>query len=594
MKSIRNSLAAILGLLLLANNSFAVTGWTNQLGGALNDGVNWNTGVAPVSGEEMKFYEPAGSSLPNGLTLNLTLNANLTAGSWNDGYGRNVWNLDLAGFNLDLASGNNSGWTTTVSDQHSTNTVTSSSGIGNVFARGLFLAGWNSLSLLEVKGANTRFTIQTGTGDRVIQGTNRNSTAFDPGAWFKVSGGSMVTNKDAGYLVGSAAGTHGGIYLTDAGTVHYATNGATLYLGGYNAQASYAHNVASIGDLIITNGAKWIMGQSASALTMGREFGTIGNLKITGSGSAFTNRQDGAGTARNFLGGKGQATILIENGGSMGTPEGSYIGRGNVGGGAFDATAKTVMTIRDAGSTYVSGYWGGAIGGQGTGLVYVANGGKFTANGGGAGALLGIGIDNSYTGNGTNYAAYGLLSVSNATSSAVVRNLTIGDKGTGKAEVMDGALLQVTGLATNSSILMGRGNLTISDASVTSVGGLTTSGTNSIAIEIGSKAHGLYYMTLAGDLTLGAAGADVTTLNITTAGDYVSAGFGSTIKLIDYNVKSGVFANIADGGVFVAAGDEFQLIYGAGDTYLTVIPEPASILLLLSGIVGAYKLRRRS
>jgi hypothetical protein len=505
-----------------------------------------------------------------------------------------VWNLDLAGFNLDLASGNNSGWTTTVSDQHSTNTVTSTgAGIGNVFARGLFLAGWNSISLLEVKGANTRFTIQTGTGDRVIQGTNRNSTAFDPGAWFKVSGGSMVTNKDAGYLVGSAAGTHGGIYLTDAGTVHYATNGATLYLGGYNAQASYAHNVASIGDLIITNGAKWIMGQSSSALTMGREFGTIGNLKITGSGSAFTNRADN-GTARNFLGGKGQATILIENGGSMGTPEGSYIGRGNVGGGAFDATAKTVMTIKDAGSTYVSGYWGAQIGSQGTGLVYVANGGKFTANGAGDGARLGMGVDVSYTGNGTNYAAYGLLSVSNATSSAVVKDLRIGDKGSGKVEVMDGAVLTVTGATTASDIIMGRGNLTISDASATAAGDLITSGTNSLVFELGSRGHGLYYLTLTGDLLLGTAGADVTTLTITTAGDYVSEGLGSTVKLMDYNVKSGVFANIGDGGTFTTAGDEFQLTYGAGETFLTVIPEPASVLLMVSGLVAAWKLRRRA
>jgi hypothetical protein len=141
---------------------------------------------------------------------------------------------------------------------------------------------------------------------------------------------------------------------------------------------------------------------------------------------------------------------------------------------------------------------------------------------------------------------------------------------------------------------MGRGNLTISDASATAAGDLITSGTNSIAIEIGSKAHGLYYMTLTGDLLLGTAGADVTTLTITTAGDYVSAGLGSTVKLIDYNVKSGVFANMADGATFTTAGDEFQLTYGAGDTYLTVIPEPASILLLVSGLVGAYKLRRRS
>jgi hypothetical protein len=205
-----------------------------------------------------------------------------------------------------------------------------------------------------------------------------------------------------------------------------------------------------------------------------------------------------------------------------------------------------------------------------------------------------MGVDVSYTGNGTNYAAYGLLSVSNATSSAVVKDLRIGDKGSGKVEVMDGAVLTVTGATTASDIIMGRGNLTISDASATAAGDLITSGTNSLVFELGSRGHGLYYLTLTGDLLLGTAGADVTTLTITTAGDYVSAGLGSTVKLMDYNVKSGVFANIGDGGTFTTAGDEFQLTYGAGETFLTVIPEPASVLLLVSGLVAAWKLRRRA
>jgi hypothetical protein len=78
---------------------------------------------------------------------------------------------------------------------------------------------------------------------------------------------------------------------------------------------------------------------------------------------------------------------------------------------------------------------------------------------------------------------------------------------------------------------------------------------------------------------------------------------GETYTIATYgDTLSGAFASIDLSGL--GAGLELDtstyksgINYGDGEAdsiSLTVIPEPASILLMLSGIVGAYKLRRRS
>jgi len=274
-------------------------------------------------------------------------------------------------------------------------------------------------------------------------------------------------------------------------------------------------------------------------------------------------------------------TVTVASGGVVNANR-VVVGKGN-NDSVTRLTANGTLTVTGTGSK-VLGTSFSNIGELGKGEVSVLAGGKFAATD----LTLGRGWATVTGGNTTNAAAYGLLTVSNASSFVEVKSLTIGSEGTAKVVVADDGKLSTTG--TSSFITLKNSSLVIQDAEVTSTGGLTTSGTSALDIQLGSKAHGLYYMTLSGAMGL----AGTTALNITVAGDYASAGIGSTIKLIDYSTKSGAFSNIADGGTFTAGGEEFQLTYGAGDTYLTVIPEPASILLLLSGIVGAYKLRRRS
>jgi uncharacterized protein with beta-barrel porin domain len=82
---------------------------------------------------------------------------------------------------------------------------------------------------------------------------------------------------------------------------------------------------------------------------------------------------------------------------------------------------------------------------------------------------------------------------------------------------------------------------------------------------------------------------------------------GAVLRLVGNDVGTFTIATYGTltGGTFASVdttglGDGCtldSLAYGTGSSdsiTLTVIPEPASILLMLSGIAGAYKLRRRS
>jgi hypothetical protein len=199
-----------------------------------------------------------------------------------------------------------------------------------------------------------------------------------------------------------------------------------------------------------------------------------------------------------------------------------------------------------------------------------------------------LGTEKSYS--------YGMLTVSGAGSTAVVTQVRAGDasQSTTKGDVVveDGALLSMDldGIYLNNA-----SSLTIKDATVHGSTFETGFGTTKLAAELGNKSKAEYYLY--------ASVFDVhnsTTLDITLAGDF-SAILGDTIKLFDWDDagRTGTFDNLKDQDTFTSGSYEFRFNdanEGASESTLTVtaIPEPASILLLVSGLVAAYKLRRRS
>ena len=545
-------------LSLITTLSFAQTpaGWTNSAGGALNDAGNWY-GNTPAPGVEMKFYEngPGNNLPPNGLTIPLTLNANLTAKRWSCGWGWHVYDLNLSGFDLFLddpdAWDSSPAWWLNTSSQNSTNTIT---GTGTVWGADFSVgAGANSSGLLDVYGSSTRMAFTGNVSDCYLNGVNVDSAPFNAGSWFRVRGGATVTNGAHSVLVGSSDKTHGGIYLSDTGTVWYcppAVGGA--FFGGYG---SHTVSNEAIGDLVVSNGAKW----SGATIYFGRESGCIGNGKVTGAGSTLV-----APGCRIWIGGKGKGLLIIENGGSGSTPEGTWIGRGNLGGAGFSASAVGEVRVVGANSSYSAGYWGALVGNQATGLVYVSSGGSFIATGNGEGMVLGMGGEFSST----NTAAYGLFSVSNANSLGTIRRVEIGRYGKGKVEVMDEAKLNVTGAGADGYLkLRDGGNLTISDAEVTANGDLTSEGACTVRIELGARNHASNYLSVA-NLNLSSG---TPTLDVGVASDF-SAEHMETIKLIGCTTgRTGFFANRADQSTFTSGSYNFRITYSANSVYLTVL-----------------------
>jgi T5SS/PEP-CTERM-associated repeat protein len=220
-----------------------------------------------------------------------------------------------------------------------------------------------------------------------------------------------------------------------------------------------------------------------------------------------------------------------------------------------------------------------------TGRVEVLKGGEFTA----PNMRLGVGYSDWKPGNvsnfdGTNTAAYGSVLADDLGVLIVNGDMTVGVLG--KGDVM---------ASNNGEIYVG-GNLDVNtDGQVTVSDGYINASSSEMSgsllrLELGAKALTAYYLEVGGSLTL----TDVD-LQLALLGNF-SAGLGDTVNLISYGDLTGSFNGWTDGQAVVL--DEYEFTYNQGSTdaslTVTAIPEPASVLLMLSGILGAYKLRRRA
>jgi T5SS/PEP-CTERM-associated repeat protein len=565
MKIMRNCLVAAFGLLLLANNSFGLN-WTNQFGGDLMAGVNWTGGIAPVAGDTLDHYSAVSywGTGQNPTPMSFTLSSDLVATKWNQAFGRRQYDINLSSFNITLSSS----WDLTQSNQNSSNNIT---GAGTVTASHFLVGGGaTSVTRLNVYGSTTKVATTASGSDTIIDGIKNSSVLGGAGGWIRLYSGATWTNAAHMVLVNSASTTsHAGLFVSDSGTVLNVNDTRSIFVG-YRGMGSFiATNNAIVNATTLSVGSGSWNNDNISA---------VGFADISGGATLNANKSGYGLEVGRFTTG----TVTVASGGVVNANR-VVVGKGN-----NDAlvrlTANGTLTVTGTGSKVLSTGFAN-IGELVRGEVSVLAGGKFAATD----LTLGKGYAAVIGGNTTNAPAYGLLTVSNANSFVEVKSLTIGSEGTAKVVVADDGKLSTTGTTALGFISLKNSSLVIQDAEVTATGGLTTSGTSALDIELGAKAHGLYYMTLTGSMAL----VGTTALNITVAGDFTASN-GDTIKLIDYASKSGTFSNIDNGDTFITGGKEFQLTYGDGDTYLTVIPEPASVLLMVSGLVAAWKLRRRA
>jgi T5SS/PEP-CTERM-associated repeat protein len=282
---------------------------------------------------------------------------------------------------------------------------------------------------------------------------------------------------------------------------------------------------------------------------------------------------------------KGDGTLIVTNGAV-------YKGgnRVNLGGWQYlynpieDYKNKGTIRVTGSGSKFTT-VGQTDVGLLSTGRVEVLKGGEFTA----PNMRLGVGYSDWKPGNvsnfdGTNTAAYGSVLADDLGVLIVNGDMTVGVLG--KGDVM---------ASNNGEIYVG-GNLDVNtDGQVTVSDGYINASSSEMSgsllrLELGAKALTAYYLEVGGSLTL----TDVD-LQLALLGNF-SAGLGDTVNLISYGDLTGSFNGWTDGQAVVL--DEYEFTYNQGSTdaslTVTAIPEPASVLLMLSGILGAYKLRRRA
>ncbi len=236
-----------------------------------------------------------------------------------------------------------------------------------------------------------------------------------------------------------------------------------------------------------------------------------------------------------------------------------------------------VRTVQvDDGAAAVDGILSGVLSGGGSGALVKT----------GAGTLA---LTNANTYGGGTTVEAGTLLVNNAGGSGV---------GTGNV-VIDGGTLGGTGFIGTASVTSNvsfgaAGGVLAPGASpgqLTVYGNVdfTSAGNTTFAVDINGTTVGDDYDQL---LVLGGGSVTLDASTVLALNWGFTPAVGDTFTIIDaIGGIVGTFAGLPDGSVGMANGMPWQITYGAGEIVLTIIPEPASGLLL--ALAGLAHLRRR-
>lgn len=475
---------------------------------------------------------------------------------------------------------------------------------GSVSTGGSFsvASGVGSTGEMLLSGAGS----QASTGSFTYVGRNgEGSLLVEDGGQLSVSGGQFTIGREA-----AGVGT---VTITGADS-SISTDSNWFYIGR-----------SGTGDLTIADGGSAF---GANQIRLGRESTGSGNVLVTGSGSSMST--DG------FLqvGGEGEGTLIIENGGTVSIAAEASIAR------AIGSSG--TMEVRGAGSEFVSGGFL-RVGRFDTGSLLIEDGGRVEVQSGDFTAGSASNGDGSITVTGAGSeldVAENMRIAFNGTATFTVSDGAVASAGTGitvaENDIAAGAeaIIIVSGtgstLAVGAEIAMGStydgiteqftatdgvSTMTISD------GGLVTAGTH-----FGMKGPSTLNLS-GGDLvadgffssdgdsainfTLGSLDPGQIVANSAfidgTIIDFVlnfQPTFGDVLVLLDVDPQNSITGNFVFNNEVLNEGDSFLLTNGSfeqefqatyswngSDFALLAIPEPSAILSLFSAF-GLVLLRR--
>jgi autotransporter-associated beta strand protein len=480
-------------------------------------------------------------------------------------------------------------------------------------------SGSASGSALFLMGGNTSFTVSNAAATQTIVGTIAESTA------------SSITKAGAGTLVLSGANSYSGGTNVNAGTLRLPDRAVPGSIVGVNSGAVLDYNDS--GNLtqqtFTYTGSGTLRKTGAGKLI----FGGQGNVNVSFSTGALIDVQQGTlvGTSsyqgvwannRASVNIAGGATFDAVEGGPAGTLQfDALTGAGTFTGGyfgAFDAMTTATIGVADGGGTF-SGSIGDDAGAQltivkaGSGTETLTGSDSYTGGTTISGGALVIGSSNSLPA-GSN--------VTNNASLVIDANSIAGNvSGSGTTTIAAGSLLQAGSFSESLTLELG-GASAAANAKLKTAGLLFESGTLKVSLVNDFKPmagdnfdlldwgvqNGAYsniqLPPLAGGLTW-----DMSQLNVSgriivggLMGDYNHNG---TVDAADYTLwrdTLGSTTNLAaDGNAngVIDAGDydvwkmHFgEQVLGSGASAPQAVPEPASLSMLLAGVVTLL-LRRR-
>jgi len=312
-----------------------------------------------------------------------------------------------------------------------------------------------------------------------------------------------------GFLPGSA----GAVTIRDAGSTW--TNSDGLCVGWYGDGTL---NVADGGTLINDGEAQ-----------VGYESGSTGAVRVSGSGSTWTNSADV------YISSSGDGTLDITDSGAVSTVEDGYIGH--------NSGSTGVMTVRGVGSTWTSS-GGLSVGFSGDGTLEITDG--------------------AAVGNMEGYIGYesgsrGVVTVSGAGSTwTCIREFMVGRQGDGTLDIIDGG-----SVVSGSEPLDGYIGYGPDSTGVVTVSGVGSSWTSSAKLTVASHLGGAGRLEITDGGAVNGGVMVVTGVDATGVVTVRDAGSILTMWRLDVGMSGPGVLNVSDGAL-VKVSDSTSVSRSAG------------------------------